>query len=113
MKSELKVDMPVFDFCAGMYELQFASFPLQENYHVKFPAFTCSDEGTSIGWATLRVIGKEKVDAGQGRKVDAWVVETQLNPQWRETLWLAKEPPYVFRFIYYGPKGGHETFQLM
>jgi hypothetical protein len=52
--------------------------------------------GDSAGTLPLRVVQKERVEAGPGRFVDAVVVETRgLGGPLR--LGVSKEPPYVFK----------------
>lgn len=104
--AEVKLDMPVFDFNLGMYELQLAALPLAEGYAARLPTLQYPQK---VEWSTVKVTGREKVDAGGGRQMEAWVVEV-LIPGFREVVWLAKEPPYILKEVFYGPRGGRETF---
>ena len=39
------------------------------------------------------------VDAGAGKKVETWVVETPTKLYGRMTWWVRKEPPYVIKAV--------------
>jgi hypothetical protein len=45
----------------------------------------------------VRVKGRETVDAGAGKKVETWVVETRTKLYGKMTWWVTKEPPYVIK----------------
>ncbi len=68
--------------------------PLGEGFAARLPAYSAHREG--LFWVALRATGQERVDAGGGRAVDAWVVEVDFGPT-RQTYWVGGEPPELLR----------------
>ena len=112
-KVEAKLETQVFDFSGGMFGLLLAAFPLKEGYSASLPMDTLDNDGNAtIYWLTFHVKGREKVDAGAGRQVDAWVVETTA-PQARWQFLLSREEaPYVFRVKSIRPNGNTMMWTL-
>lgn len=109
-ETELELDVPVFDFNLGPYELMFAGLPLRQGYSARIPAFILDNAGPP--WAGFEVTGREPTPIETSRSVDAWIVETQYNAEWKQVLWLAREPPYLLRFSFRGPRGGRQDWRL-
>jgi len=109
-ESQVKLDMPVFDFFGGEYTLLFAALPLQQGYTGRFPTLNKDDD--SIRWIDFRVRGQEVVDAGPGRKMEAWVVESTIK-SFRLTFYVSKQAPYMIRGVNFGPKGGVTKFDMI
>jgi hypothetical protein len=96
------LDTPVYDFLGGMYGMLLVAFPLKAGYSAKFPIF--NDDKNSLDWLTFTVGGQEPVDAGSGKKVQAWAVQTEAEG-FKMTFYLTKESPYVIRLVELGPRG--------
>jgi hypothetical protein len=86
---------PVFDFYGGMYGVLISTLPLKEGYAAEIPALDTNKMG--VDWVPVRVKGRETVDAGAGKKVETWVVETRTKLYGKMTWWVTKEPPYVIK----------------
>ena len=97
-KGKIVLDHPYFDFNTGMFGLLIAGFPLKQGYSARFPVFRSYDPKAEPAWIDFEVKGKEKVDAGPGKTVDAWLVVAN-SPDTEEvmTFDLIKEPPYIIR----------------
>ncbi|MBV8857535.1 MAG: hypothetical protein JOZ02_11440 [Acidobacteria bacterium] len=104
-----RLDVPVFDFYGGLWGLLLATFPLKEGFTASLPSLDESTE--TLRWATFRVARAETVEAGPGKRVKAWVVETEDNGPM--TFWLTKEAPYVIKLVYVTPKGVTATYSMM
>jgi len=109
-KEDLEVSMPVYDFLGGMYGMLLVGFPLHEGYSAKFHIFL--DEGNKIDWLTFRVGAKESVQAGPGKKVDAYRVTTEQGG-FKMIFHLTKEAPHVIRLEETGPTGVRTVFEMM
>jgi hypothetical protein len=94
-EATVKLDRQVFDFYGGMYGMLVSMLPLAEGYTAKIPAFDTNK--MAIDWVPVRVTGRETVDAGRGKKAEAWIVETPTKLYGRMTWWVTKEPPYVIK----------------
>jgi hypothetical protein len=97
-QGEVVADQPIFDFNAGMFGLLIAGFPLAEGYSARFPVFNIVEPAKAPAWVDFHVDGKEKVDAGPGKQVEAWRVVVN-SPATDEVMRfdLIKEPPYIIR----------------
>lgn len=88
----IDLKMPAFDWT--LYGLLLAAFPLEENYSAKFPYFDGNISGLHrVEWMSFEVQGREEVDAGANRRVEAWLAVTKQG--WK--FWLTKAPPYIIR----------------
>ncbi|HWS73202.1 MAG TPA: hypothetical protein VN605_13895 [Thermoanaerobaculia bacterium] len=109
-ESDVAIDQPVFDFDGGLFGLLVAGFPLQRDFSARFPVF---DPRHGVAWANYTVIGRERVPAGKGRKLHAWIVEVQDPVRVARIVFaLTKEPPYVVRLQEVG-EGKFWTFDLL
>ena len=104
-----RLDLPVFDFYGGLWGLLLATFPLKEGFTASLPSLDESTE--TLRWATFKVARAETVEAGPGKRVKAWVVETEDNGPM--TFWLTKESPYVIKLVYVTPQGVTATYSMM
>jgi hypothetical protein len=99
-----------------MFGVLLATFPLREGYTATFPTdppeYKNKEGAEPVEWLTFRVTGRESVAAGPGRQVEAWVVETDMSFG-HDKFWLTREPPYVIKLIYTGPRGGKQVFEMM
>jgi hypothetical protein len=94
-ESDIAIAQRVFDFNGGMFGLLIVGFPLQKDFSASFPVF---DPRKGLAWAKYTVIDRERVPAGKGRFIDAWVVEVQDPVRLSRMIFsLTKEPPYVIR----------------
>ena len=71
--------------------------PLVEGYKAEIPAFDTTK--MAIDWVPVRVKRYETVEAGPGKKMDAFVVETPTKFYGRMTWWVTKTPPYVIKAV--------------
>ena len=94
-ETTVNLDRQVFDFYGGMYGVLISTLPLTEGYTTEIPALDTNK--MAIDWVPVRVKGRERVDAGAGKKADTWVVETPTKLYGRMTWWVTKEPPYVIK----------------
>ena len=109
-ETDVAFSQPVFDFDGGLFGLLIAGFPLKENFSARFPVF---DPRSGLAWARYTVIGRERVPAGKGRKIEAWTVEVQDPVRVARMIFsLTKEPPYVLRLQEVG-EGKFWVFELM
>jgi hypothetical protein len=86
------LDSPVFD--AHSVEMVLRVLPLGQGYVAKLPVYHA--HFGQVLKVTLRVQGKEAVDAGGGRTADAWVVETDWG-QARVTYWIGEKSPELLK----------------
>ena len=113
-EATVKLDRRVFDFYGGMYGMLISTLPLADGYSTKIPAFDTNK--MAIDWVPVRVKGRETVDAGAGKRVETWVVETPTNLYGRMTWWVTKESPYVIKAVLEVPKdesGSGEVAAIM
>jgi hypothetical protein len=109
-ETDLPLSQPVFDFNGGLFGLLVDSFPLRENFTAKFPIF---DPRGGIAWASYSVVGRERVPAGSGKRVEAWTVEVQDPVRVARMIFsLTKEPPYIIRLQEVG-EGKFWVFDMM
>ena len=96
-EATVKLDRRVFDFYGGMYGMLISTLPLADGYSAEIPAFDTTK--MAIDWVPVRVKGRETVEAGLGKKVETWVVETPTKFYGRMTWWVRKSPPYVIKAV--------------
>ena len=85
----------VLDFYDGLYGILIDSFPLKQGYAATFPAF--DTDRACVDWVTLRVTGRERVEAGEGKTAETWVVHVETKTYGSSTWWLTREAPYVIK----------------
>ncbi|MGC2186703.1 MAG: hypothetical protein WA637_25790 [Terriglobales bacterium] len=109
---QLKMEEPVFDYNGGMYGVLLATLPLKEGFKATFP--TLSEDRDELDWITFTVGKQELVDAGPGKQVLAWPVDTEGNYANRShsIFWVTKEPPYVIKLVTTIPTGKWVTVTL-
>ena len=109
-ESDIAITRRVFDFNGGMFGLLIVGFPLQKDFSASFPVF---DPRKGMVWGKYTVIDRERVPAGKGRTIEAWVVEVQDPVRLSKMIFsLTKEPPYVIRLQEIG-EGKFWTFDMM
>jgi len=92
-----------------MYGLLLVTLPLKTGFSARMPSF---DENSDTSrWANFRVTREELVEAGPGKQVKAWVVETEDNGAM--TFWLTRRPPYVIKLVYLYPNGLIATYTMI
>jgi hypothetical protein len=108
-QGDAHLDVPVYDFFGGLYGLLLTTFPLKNGFSASLPSL---DENTdTVRWATFHVAREEMVEAGPGRQVKAWVVETDDNGPM--TFWLTKKAPYIIKLVYVMPSGITATYTMI
>ncbi len=102
---QLALKEPVFDYNGGMYGILLAALSLKEGYKATFP--TLSDDRDELDEVTVAVGKEELVDAGPGKQVRAWPVDTEGNyaNKSHSIFWISKEPPYVIKLVTIIPTG--------
>jgi hypothetical protein len=96
------VDHEILDFYDGLYGILLDAFPLREGYEVTFPAF--DTDRASIDWVHVKVMGRENVAAGEGKRAETWVVHADTKLYESSTWWLTREAPYVIKAVLVLPK---------
>jgi len=111
-RGELKLDHAIFDYEGGMYGVLLAALPLREGYKATFPSL--SEDRDELEWVTLTVGKQELVDAGNGKQVMAWPVDTEADYTNKShlTYWISKEPPYVIQLAITIPTGKWVTITM-
>jgi hypothetical protein len=96
---QLEMKEPVFDYNGGMYGVLLAALPLKEGFKATFP--TLSEDRDELDWITVAVGKQELVDAGPGKQVMAWPVDTEGNyaNKSHSIFWITKEAPYVIKLV--------------
>jgi len=90
-----RLEHSVLDFYDGTYGILLDALPLREGFDVEIPAF--DSDRACVDWIHVRVTGREKVPAGEGRTADAWVIQVETKKYGRSSWWLTREAPYVIR----------------
>ena len=86
------LDRPAFD--AHSVEMILRVLPLGQDYMAELPVYHARS-GRVIS-VTVRVNGKEAVDAGAGKKVKAWIVETDWGHA-KMTYWIGEKSPELLK----------------
>ncbi|HET7840261.1 MAG TPA: hypothetical protein VFM21_01580, partial [Terriglobia bacterium] len=96
---ELKLSGPVFDYNGGMYGVLLAALPLKEGLKASLP--TLSEDRDEQEWVTVTVGKPELVDAGPGKQIMAWPIDTEAKyaNQSHSIFWVSKESPYVIKLV--------------
>jgi hypothetical protein len=112
-QGEIKLQEPAFDFNTGTFGLLIAGFSLKKGYSARFPVFRSYDPKAEPAWVSFEVKGKERVPAGPGKTVDAWLVVVN-SPDTQEvmTFDLVKEAPYIIR-LRQAWQGRDWTFEMV
>ena len=100
------LEEPIFDYMGGLWGMLFPTLPLKENADIRFPTFA---ETKGLVWVDIHVRGLETVEAGPGKKVQAWAVEW---PSKKWVFWITKEAPYVIKLITPNPDGGSTNYEM-
>ncbi len=109
---EVTLPEPIFDYNGGLYGVLLAALPLKEGLKVALPAL--SEDRDELDWVTITVGKQELVDAGPGKQVMAWPVDTEANYANRShsIFWVTKEPPYVIKLVTTIPTGKWVTVTM-
>ncbi len=109
---ELKLSTPIFDYNGGMYGVLLVALPLKEGLKASIP--TLSEDRDEQEWVTVTVGKPELVDAGPGKQVMAWPVDTEGHyaNQSHSIFWVTKEPPYVIKLVTVIPGAKRVTVTL-
>jgi hypothetical protein len=109
---QLKLSHAIFDYNGGLYGVLLAALPLKEGMKVTFP--TLSEDSDELDWITITVGKPELVDAGPGKQVLAFPVDTDGNyaNKSHSIFWITKEPPYVIKLVSTIPTGKWVTVTM-
>jgi hypothetical protein len=110
--AELDLKESVFDYNGGMYGLLLAALPLREGFKATFP--TLSEDHDELDWVTVAVGKQELVDAGPGKQIMAWPIDTEGNyaNKSHSIFWITKEAPYVIKLVTTIPTGKWVTVTI-
>jgi hypothetical protein len=109
---QLEMKEPIFDYNGGMYGILLAALPLKEGFKARFPCL--SEDRDEMDWITVVVGKQELVEAGPGKQVMAWPVDTEGNyaNKSHSIFWVTKEPPYVIKLVTTIPTGKWVTVTM-
>ncbi len=109
--AELVLKESVFDYNGGMYGVLLAALPLKVS-KLHFPR----SRKTATSWtgSPLRWGKQELTDAGPGKQVMAWPIDTEGNyaNKSHSTFWVTKEAPYVIKLVTTIPTGKWVTVTI-
>jgi len=110
--AELVLKESVFDYNGGMYGVLLAVLPLKEGFKATFP--TLSEDRDELDWITIAVGKQELTDAGPGKQVMAWPIDTEGNyaNKSHSIFWVTKEAPYVIKLVTTIPTGKWVTVTI-
>ena len=96
---QLELKEPIFDYNGGMYGVLLVALPLKEGFTATFPSL--SEDRDDLDRITVTVGKQELMDAGPGKQVMAWPVDTEGNyaNQSHSIFWVTKDPPYVIKLV--------------
>ena len=102
---QFEMKEPIFDYNGGMYGILLAALPLKEGFKAKFPSL--SEDHDEIDWIGVVVGKQELVEAGPGKQVMAWPIDTEGNyaNKSHSIFWITKEVPYVIKLVTTIPTG--------
>jgi hypothetical protein len=109
---QIELQESVFDYNGGMYGVLLAALPLKEGFKATFPSL--SEDRDELDWITV-VVGKEElVDAGPGKQLMAWPIDTEGNyaNKSHSIFWVTKEAPYVIKLVTTIPTGKWVTVTI-
>jgi hypothetical protein len=109
---QLELKEAIFDYNGGMYGVLLAALPLKEGYTATLP--TLSEDRDELERVVVRVGKQELVDAGPGKQVLAWRIETEgkYANQSHSIFWVTKDPPYVIKLVTIIPTGNWVTVTM-
>jgi len=109
---QLHLSEEIFDYNGGMYGVLLAAFPLKEGLKAIFP--TLSEDTDELDWITFTVGKQEMVEAGPGKQVPAWPIDTEGNyaNKSHSIFWITKEAPYVIKLVTTIPTGKWVTVTM-
>ena len=109
---QLEMKEPVFDYNGGTYGVLLAALPLKEGLKASFP--TLSEDRDEMERVTITVGKQELVDAGPGKQIMAWPIDTEADyaNQSHSIFWVTKEPPYVIKLVTTIPAGKGVTVTI-
>jgi hypothetical protein len=109
---QIELNEAIFDYNGGMYGVLLAALPLHEGLTAELP--TLSEDRDELDHVLVKVGKQELVDAGPGKQVLAWRVDTEENyaNQSHSIFWVTKEPPYVIKLVTVIPTGNWVTVTI-
>ena len=102
---QIDLKMPVFDYNGGMFGVLLAALPLKEGLTAQLP--TLSEDRDEPETVTIKIGKQELMDAGPGKQVMAWRIDTEGNydNKSHSIFWVTKDPPYVIKLVTTIPTG--------
>ena len=97
------VDQRVLDYYDGLYGVLLDALPLASGFAALLPAF--DTDRACVDWVEVRVTGREIVEAGPGKRANAWTVQVETKRYGSSTWWLTRDAPYVIQAKLVLPEG--------
>jgi hypothetical protein len=109
---QLELKEAVFDYNGGMYGVLLAALPLKEGYTTTIP--TLSEDRDELERVAVTVGKQELVEAGPGKQVLAWRIDTEGNyaNKSHSIFWVTKDAPYVIKLVTIVPTGNWVTVTM-
>ena len=109
---QLDLKEAIFDYNGGMYGVLLAALPIKEGFKATLP--TLSEDRDELERVTVTVGKQELVDAGPGKQVMAWPVDTEGNYAngSHSIFWITKDAPYVIKLVTVIPTGKWVTVTI-
>ena len=109
---QLELKEAIFDYNGGMYGVLLAALPLKEGYTATIP--TLSEDRDELERVVVAVGKQELVEAGPGKQVLAWRIDTEGNyaNKSHSVFWVTKDPPYVIKLVTIIPTGNWVTVTM-
>lgn len=109
---QLELNEAIFDYNGGMHGVLLAALPLKEGLTATLP--TLSEDRDELDRVVVTVGKQELVDAGPGKQVLAWRVDTEGNyaNKSHSIFWVTKEAPYVIKLVTVIPTGNWVTVTM-
>jgi hypothetical protein len=89
---QAQLSEPVLD--TNSVEMILRALPLREGYASKLQVYSAA--AGLVMWVSLQVTGKERVNAGDGKETDAWIVEADYGDT-RLTYWIGAQTPELLK----------------
>ena len=108
---ELTLAAPVFDFHGGMWGMVLAGAPLKVGLEGTFQ--TLDEFGPTVSTVKFRVVREEETSAGPGKKVMAFVVETDSEKSGHLVFWITPHAPYIIRLSFLAGNGAEFDYRML
>jgi len=101
-----------FDFDGGLYALLWSACPLKTGFAASLPSYSEDKHPEKVAWHTVKVTGRERIEAGRQGPRDCWIVEGDSGSG-PLRYWLSADAPYIIRLQYEQPETGAKWLLTM